>query len=252
MSFHTDARILVIDSWAALRVELAAHLGVLGHNVVVADPGPGVVRVMQVFQPHVVIIEASDEHPEAIVGAIRSAGRALVIVTVASSAPPERRARAMRAGADDVLVKPFELDELTARIESLMLRSGAYASLSFGDVSIDEVGHRVFRGEAELELTVTEFNLLAMFLRNAGRVLSKRQLLGDGLGLRRLRRQSRGGARVGTPQEVGAVRSPHRADRPRDRVRPARDRSGPSTDPCGPSGLHRLSRPPHRSRSPMR
>ncbi len=177
MSFHTDARILVIDSWAALRVELAAHLGLLGHNVVVADPGPGVVRVMQVFKPHVVIIEASDEHPEAIVGAIRSAGRALVIVTVASSAPPERRARAMRAGADDVLVKPFELDELTARIESLMLRSGAYASLSFGDVSIDEVGHRVFRGEAELELTVTEFNLLAMFLRNAGRVLSKRQLL---------------------------------------------------------------------------
>jgi two-component system OmpR family response regulator len=177
MSFNTEARILVIDSWAALRVDLAAHLGVLGHNVVVADPGPGMVRVMQVFQPHLVVIEASDDHPEAIVGAIRSAGRALVIVTVASSAPPERRARAMRAGADDVLVKPFELDELTARIESLMLRSGAYASMSFGDVSIDEVGHRVFRGEAELELTVTEFNLLAMFLRNAGRVLSKRQLL---------------------------------------------------------------------------
>ena len=177
MSSHSDARILVIDGWASLRVDLAAHLGVLGHNVVVADPGPGVVRVMQVFQPHLVIIEATDDHPEAMVGAIRSTGRALVIVTVASSAPPERRARAMRAGADDVLVKPFELDELTARIESLMLRSGAYTSLAFADVSIDEVGHRVFRGESELELTVTEFNLLAMFLRNAGRVLSKRQLL---------------------------------------------------------------------------
>ena len=58
MSFNTEARILVIDSWAALRVDLAAHLGVLGHNVVVADPGPGMVRVMQVFQPHLVVIEA--------------------------------------------------------------------------------------------------------------------------------------------------------------------------------------------------
>jgi two-component system, OmpR family, response regulator len=177
MSLNTEARVLVIDSWESLRVELAAHLGLIGHSVVVADPGPGLARVVQVFQPHLVIIEAIDDHPEAIVGAIRSAGGALVIVTVASSAPPERRARAMRAGADDVLVKPFELDELTARIESVMLRSGAYPSLSFADVSIDEVGHRVFRGESELELTVTEFNLLAMFLRNAGRVLSKRQLL---------------------------------------------------------------------------
>ena len=50
-------------------------------------------------------------------------------------------------------------------------------STAYADLSIDEVGHRVFRGESELELTVTEFNLLAMFLRNAGRVLSKRQLL---------------------------------------------------------------------------
>lgn len=49
--------------------------------------------------------------------------------------------------------------------------------MSFDDVRVDEVGHLVYRGDDELELTVTEFNLLAMFMRNAGRVLSKRQLL---------------------------------------------------------------------------
>ncbi len=177
MSIHSEARILVIDSWPALRGELAAHLGVLGHNVVVADPGAGVVRVVEVFRPHLVIIEAIDDHPEAIVGAIRATGTALVIATVAAAAPPERRARAMRAGADDVLVKPFEIDELTARIEMLMMRTGANATLAFSDVTVDEIGHLVHRGESELELTVTEFNLLAMFLRNPGRVLSKRQLL---------------------------------------------------------------------------
>jgi DNA-binding response OmpR family regulator len=177
VSLHSDARILVIDSWATLRGELAAHLGVLGYHVVVVDPAAGLGRIVEVFRPDLVIIEVVDDQPEAIVGTIRSAGSAHIIVTVASTSPPERRARAMRAGADDVLVKPFEIEELTARIQMVTVRSGTEAALTFSDVEIDESAHIVSRRGAEIELTVTEFNLLSMFLRNAGRVMSKRQLL---------------------------------------------------------------------------
>jgi two-component system, OmpR family, response regulator len=177
VSLHSEARILVIDSWPTLRGELAAHLGVIGYHVVVADPGAGVARVVEVFRPDLVIIEVIDDRPEEIVNTIRANGSALVIVTVASTVPPDRRARAMRAGADDVLVKPFEVDELLARIQMMTDRHRVESTLTFGDLVVDELGHTVRRGGTEIELTVTEFNLLAMFLRNAGRVLSKRQLL---------------------------------------------------------------------------
>ena len=111
-------------------------------------------------------------------------------------------------------------------------------------MSIDEVGHRVFRGESELELTVTEFNLLAMFLRNAGRVLSKRQLLASVWGfddydvnlvevhVSALRRKME---QYG-PRIVQTVRGIGYVLRETTRAAP--------TEPGEPSGIHRLSRPP--------
>ena len=177
MSLHSDSRILVVDSWATLRGELAAQLGVLGYHVVVADPAAEIARIVEVFRPDLVIIEVLDEQPEAIVGNIRANGSAQVIATVASTSPPDRRARAIRAGADDVLVKPFEVEELIARIQMVTKRNGDKVALTFADVEIDELAHIVSRRGTEIELTVTEFKLLSMFLRNAVQVMSKRQLL---------------------------------------------------------------------------
>jgi len=177
VSLHSEARILVIESCATFRAELAAHLGVIGYHVVVADPGDAVARLLEVFRPDLVIIEVLDDHPEEAVRSIRANGSALVIVTVASTVPPARRARAMQAGADDVIVKPFDLAELMARIQMIGARDGDEQALTFCDVEVDEMAHTVHRAGAEIELTVTEFNLLAMFVRNAGRVMSKRQLL---------------------------------------------------------------------------
>jgi two-component system OmpR family response regulator len=77
----------------------------------------------------------------------------------------------------DVVIKPFLVDELIARMQVLLRRRATEQALTFDDVAVDEVGHLVYRKGNILDLTVTEFNLLAMFLRNAGRVISKRQLL---------------------------------------------------------------------------
>ena len=142
-----------------------------------SDPGAGLARIVEVFRPDVAILEAVDDHPEALVEAARTAGPLLIIVTVAASAPPQRRVQAMRAGADDVVVKPFAIEELFGRMETLLLHSGHTSCLTFGNVTLDEEAHIVRRGGCELVLTVTEFNLLTLFLCNAGRVLSKRRLL---------------------------------------------------------------------------
>lgn len=177
MRSNSEAKILVVESGPALRGEIAGRLGATGFNVVVADHGAAVRRLIEVFEPDVAVIEILDDRPEEIVQTIRSLSSARVIVTMVASAPPDRRVRAIRAGADDVVIKPFDVDELLVRIDAVLRLHGTNEVLSFGDLTIDEIGHLVFRGQSELELTVTEFNLLAMLVRNAGRVISKRQLL---------------------------------------------------------------------------
>lgn len=177
MSISGEARILVVESRADLGGELAARLGARGYNVVVTDHGAAVRRMFEVFRPDIAVIEALDDHPEDTVAMLRSLGSARVVMTMAASAPPEQRARSIRAGADDVIVRPFDVDELIVRIDAIVQRFHHDTILEFDDITVDEIGHLVHRNNAELDLTVREFNLLATFVRNSGRVISKRQLL---------------------------------------------------------------------------
>ena len=88
------------------------------------------------------------------------------------------RVAGLDAGADDYLVKPFEFSELVARLRALARRSDAHGSvLRVGDLSLDLVAHRAWRGDAELELTGREFSLLRYFMNHPGQVLSAEDLL---------------------------------------------------------------------------
>lgn len=173
----THTKMLVVDSGADLRGELAARLALVGFNVVVADHGGAPSALIETFDPDIAVIEMLDDRPEDMKATLALLERAQVIVSMNASAPSEHRIEAIRSGADDIVIKPLDVDELLVRIERVMRNCDTGAALSFDDVRVDEVGHLVYRGDDELELTVTEFNLLAMFMRNAGRVLSKRQLL---------------------------------------------------------------------------
>ena len=89
------------------------------------------------------------------------------------------RIEGLDTGADDYLGKPFAFSELLARLRALA-RRGAEArpsELSVGDLRLDPAGHRVWRGEVEIELTAKEFVLLEAFMRRPGEALSRVQLL---------------------------------------------------------------------------
>jgi two-component system phosphate regulon response regulator PhoB len=90
------------------------------------------------------------------------------------------RIRGLDTGADDYVVKPFSMTELTARIRAVLrrIRPGlAEDRVRQGDIIIDRVAHRVRRGGAEVHLGPTEFRLLDHFMRHPGRVFSREQLL---------------------------------------------------------------------------
>lgn len=110
----------------------------------------------------------------------RARGRGLtmpILILTARDATGDK-VSGLDAGADDYLVKPIDLDELTARIRALTRRSAGRAAplLTHGELSIDLAAHRVTLSGQEIELSSREFSLLQQLLENAGRVLTRTQL----------------------------------------------------------------------------
>src|SRR5260221_1325182 len=105
---------------------------------------------------------------------LRARGERLPILLLTARTEISDRVSGLDAGADDYLTKPFALDELLARLRALLRRTDASASarpIAVGDLVVDEAARRATRGEQQLELTKTEFDLLTLFARNANQVL---------------------------------------------------------------------------------
>ena len=103
------------------------------------------------------------------------------IIILSARSNEQEKIKALDAGADDYLTKPFGIGELMARIR-VALRRGTPSDespteFSFGEIRIDLAGRRVFRGGAELHLTPNEYRLLTTLVKHAGKVCTQRQLL---------------------------------------------------------------------------
>ena len=90
----------------------------------------------------------------------------------------EDRVAGLDAGADDYLVKPFDFDELMARVRAMVRRGGERASsvMTSGDLTLDSAARRVERGGKEISLTAKEFDILEYLMQNEGKVLSRDKL----------------------------------------------------------------------------
>jgi DNA-binding response OmpR family regulator len=110
---------------------------------------------------------------------LRTAGNWVPILMLTARVGAEEEARALDAGADDFLAKPFSFVVLTARIRALLRRGGAErpAVLSAGDLVLDPAGHQAWRGDRPIELTPRQFSLLEFLMRRPGEVLSKAVIL---------------------------------------------------------------------------
>ena len=104
------------------------------------------------------------------------------IIVLSAVGEEGEKVRALRAGADDYVTKPFSPPELVARLEAVLRRAPSEPEESVftvGGLEVDLAGHRVRRGGEEVHLTPTEFELLRVFVRNRGRLLTHRGLLTD-------------------------------------------------------------------------
>jgi two-component system response regulator MprA len=176
-------RILVADDDRAIRESLARALELEGYEVAtIADGVEALTRVRRSsFDALVVDVMMPDVDGLAVCRVLRAEGdRTPVLMLTARVETPDRVA-GLDAGADDYLPKPFELDELLARLRALLRRAayapddaaegGAGSRLWVGSLLVDPGARRVWWREQELELSKTEFDLLELLVRNEGIVL---------------------------------------------------------------------------------
>ncbi|MCM2391372.1 response regulator transcription factor [Streptomyces sp. CWNU-1] len=180
----TPVRVLVVDGEAALSELLSMALRYEGWEVHSADDGADAVRSVRDFRPDAVVLDAllPDVEGLSALGRLRREIPGVPMLFLTAGDAATQRIAGLTAGGDDVVAKPFALEDLVARLRGLIRRSGATAVrpgslLCVGDLLLDEDSREVSRAGQSIHLTATEFELLRYLMRNPRRVLSKAQIL---------------------------------------------------------------------------
>lgn len=180
----SPVRVLVVDDEPALADLLAMALRYEGWEVRTAGDGAGAVRCAGRWRPDAVVLDVMlpDVDGLGVLARLRRESPGLPVLFLTARDAVEDRVAGLTAGGDDYVTKPFSLEEVVARLRGLLRRAGAAAVrdaslLVVGDLVLDEDSHEVRRGDEEIRLTATEFELLRFLMRNPRRVLSKAQIL---------------------------------------------------------------------------
>lgn len=169
-----------MDDEPNIRALLSQTLRLVSFEVRTAESGAEAVRAAREFEPDIVVLDVMMEDIDGFEVARRLGERVPVLFLTARDTV-EDRVRGLTLGADDYVAKPFSLEEVVLRIRAILRRSRTETAredvLRYADLELDTAAHEVRRGGVRVELSPTEFNLLAYLLTNAGRVVSKAQIL---------------------------------------------------------------------------
>jgi DNA-binding response OmpR family regulator len=177
----SGTRVLLIDDDEALNTLLAEYLGRFGMSVrAVAHPDEGL-RALRAEPPDLVVLDVMLPGMDgfAVCRKVRETSRVPIVMLTARGDVMDRVV-GLELGADDYLGKPFEPRELVARIQAVLRRAalrGAEENARAGDLEVSFTARSVRLGGRPLELTTAEFELLSLFLRNRGRVLTRERIL---------------------------------------------------------------------------
>jgi two-component system response regulator MprA len=174
-------KVLVADDDRAIRTSLARALELEGYDVVAVPDGAAALDAARQSPPDVLVLDVMMPGVDGLTvcRVLRAERDRTPILMLTARTETSDRVAGLDAGADDYLPKPFELDELLARLRALLRRAQPAAegvgdeatTLRLADLRVDTAARRVWRGEREIDLSKTEFDLLELLVRNAGIVL---------------------------------------------------------------------------------
>lgn len=172
--------ILVIDDDDKITGMLRRSLAFEGYSVTTANNGADGLKQMLGMEPGLVILDVMMPHLDGweVCRRIRGSGSGVPILMLTAKDEISDKVKGLDLGADDYLVKPFALEELLARVRSLLRRRGDPAEqktnrLQYEDITLDTDTREVIRSGKQIELTTKEFELLHLFMQNPKRVLSR-------------------------------------------------------------------------------
>jgi two-component system OmpR family response regulator len=177
--------VLVVDDEPNISALLSATLRLVNFDVRVAESGHGALVAVEEFEPDLVVLDVMlpDLDGFDVARRLRAAGQGVPVLFLTARDGLEDRISGLTAGGDDYVSKPFSLEEVVLRIRAILRRSqpeldlAAAGTLRYADLELDEDAHEVRRAGRLIDLSPTEFNLLRYLLINAGRVVSKAQIL---------------------------------------------------------------------------
>jgi DNA-binding response OmpR family regulator len=174
--------VLIVEDDVALGHFLGQGLKLDGHDVALVSDGEAALESAARLRPELMVLDLGLPRKDGleVLAEMGERFRSTSVLVLTGRAEMEERVRCLELGADDVVLKPFSLHELRARLKAMCRRRSRFEDtvLRFGDLEMDRAERRVMQAGREVELTATEFSLLESLLRRRGeRVCSRAELL---------------------------------------------------------------------------